>query len=100
MASGGWYNFKVALLYYFGDGRPILAKLKKVVLFLDFFIGTVMVRADTVIGFNFGFGEESFVAGAVPTDVFTLVNILFQFSPNELGTLFVTGVSGAYEAIV
>jgi hypothetical protein len=62
--------------------RAVGAELKEVVLFLDFFVRTVVVRANAVIGLDLGFGEKGFIARTIPSLVFTLVDLVFERLPN------------------
>jgi len=69
IAFSGRHNQKLVGFNRFQNGSRVVAEPEKVVFFFDFFVGSVVVRADAVISFDVGFAEKLFVAGAVPADV-------------------------------
>jgi len=59
-----------------------------------------VVRTDTLVGLDFGFGEESLIAGAVPAFIVGFIDVIFESFPDQLRPLLVALVSGANKTVV
>src|SRR5665213_426267 len=100
VAPGFRHDQELAAIDGLDDLVAVFVEFEEIVFLFDFFVRPIMGRADAVVGFDFGISDESLVAGTIPADVFTLVNVLFELLPDQLRALFMSRISRANETVI